>query len=255
MRDILVMDSMNREIFWNALRAGCTVHFAETAEEGLRMLSGNIDLVFLSNDLPDVDNREILRKIKKESPETPVILIASSGEGGMSIGDFGYDRNTSLKKPARAEDVLSQIREILDQKDGAMPRHRGLLKEKEKHGHQEHYPGVPPSLVEGVLKVRDFIANNCSESLSLQDACRMASMSKTYFCRYFKRITGYSLRDYHHVIKVRMAEHLLREKRLSVKTIAKRLGYGDANYFSTVFKKITGESPRHRKVYRQTGTD
>jgi AraC-like DNA-binding protein len=72
----------------------------------------------------------------------------------------------------------------------------------------------------------------------------MASLSKTYFCHFFKCITGHSLRHYQHEVKIHIAEELLRDKRLSVTEVAELLGYNDSNYFSTMYKKITGISPR-----------
>ena len=112
----------------------------------------------------------------------------------------------------------------------------------------EQYPNVPSHIAKGVLRVRDFLAQNYSDSLSLAAACKMAATSKTYFCRFFKCITGHTLRSYHNVVRVQMAEQLLRDRRLSVTDVAVRLGYHDSNYFSTIYKRMTGTPPKCRKI-------
>jgi AraC-like DNA-binding protein len=40
----------------------------------------------------------------------------------------------------------------------------------------------------------------------------------------------------------------LQDRRLSITDVAIRLGFNDSNYFSTVYKKITGVSPRCSKA-------
>jgi AraC-like DNA-binding protein len=50
---------------------------------------------------------------------------------------------------------------------------------------------------------------------------------------------------------MQIAEELLRDKRLSVTDVAIRLGYDDSNYFSTMYKKITGTCPRQRQASDQ----
>jgi YesN/AraC family two-component response regulator len=203
MNEILVMDHEARETFWITLKSDYKILFATTAKKGLNMLSENVDLVFLSIELQDMNSMEVFRLIKQEYPSTAVIIIASCGTEEMYMEAFGK-------------------------------------------------AGGPTHIVDGVLKVRDFVTQNYSESLTLTAACKMASISKTYFCRFFKNITGHSLRSYHHAVKIRMAEELLRDKRLSIKDIARRLGYHDSNYFSTIYKKFTGVSPKQRQTYDQS---
>jgi AraC-like DNA-binding protein len=45
-----------------------------------------------------------------------------------------------------------------------------------------------------------------------------------------------------------MAEELLRDKQLSIADVAIKLGYNDSNYFSTIYKKFTGHSPKYRRI-------
>ncbi len=243
-REILVMDSEERENFWITLKSDYRILFATTAKEGLNLLSANVELVFISLILPDMNGLEVMRLIEKVYPSTAVIIIASHGAEETHMEAFRQGARDFIKKPLKADAILEKIKMLLDI-DDVSPRRRHLPFSA-KMVQDEHFPDVPSHLVAGVLKVRDFISQNYSESLTLAAACKMASLSKTYFCRFFKRITGYSLRNYHHVVKIRMAEELLKDKRMSVTDVALRLGYDDPNYFSTIYKKIAGVSPKQR---------
>jgi AraC-like DNA-binding protein len=151
-----------------------------------------------------------------------------------------------IKKPLKAEEVLRKIRAFMDG-DSASQRQRHVSLSTESVMH-EQYPNIPFHVVKGVLRVRDFIAQNYSEPMSLATACKMAATSKTYFCRFFRHITGHSLRSYQNVVRVQIAERLLRDRQLSVSDVAIRLGYHDSNYFSTIYKRMTGTPPKCRKA-------
>jgi AraC-like DNA-binding protein len=188
-------------------------------------------LVFLNLSVPDAGSIEALKRIKKEYPSTAVIVI-NAGPEDASMKAFRKGGDRSSRRPVKPDEILEKIKALLESE---------TVQDK-------GYPGIPSHAVEGILRVRDFIAQNPSEPLNLSAACRMSSLCKTYFCRYFKQVTGHCLSSYHHVVKIQKAEDLLGDKRLSIKEVAYRLGYIDSNYFSTVYKRITGISPRKRRT-------
>jgi len=249
--EILVMDCEERGTFWLTLRSDRRILFASSAEEGLEMLSENVGLVFLSLTLRDMDSMEVLGLITREYPSTAVVIVAPCGteEPCMCMEAFKRGARDYIKKPLSADVILGRIEILLTGTDGSRERREVPSPAEAMQGGQ--YPDIPSHLLDGVLKVRNFVAQNYFESLSLAAACKMAAISKTYFCRFFKDITGHSLRSYHHAVRVRMAEKLLSDNKLSVTDVAIRLGYNDSNYFSTIYKKITGISPRTRKASEQ----
>jgi YesN/AraC family two-component response regulator len=251
--EILVMDCEERGHFWLTLKSDYRILFATTAEEGLEMLSENVGLVFLNMRLPDMKSMEVFRLIRKEHPSAAVIIITECGTEEKSIEPFRKEANDYARRPLEAEDILQQIRTLVSVKNDSQEHQDESLPAETLR--DEHYPDIPLHIVKGVLRVRDFLARNCSESLTLAAACKMASLSKTYFCHFFKEVTGHSLRSYHHVVKVRMAEQLLKDKRLSVKEVAKKLGYHDPNYFSTIYKRITGTPPKQRQARGEAQTE
>jgi YesN/AraC family two-component response regulator len=244
--EILVMDCEERGMFWLTLRSDYRVLFATTGEEGLEMLSEKVSLVFLNMKLPDMKSMEVFRLIKEKYPSIAVIIITACDEKGAAEEVFRNSASDYAQRPLAAEDVVRKIKALVDTgAPSGQPRESTPVHQAEP---VPAYPDIAPHIVAGVFRVKDFLAQNCSASLTLAAACRMASLSKTYFCHYFKEITGQSLRSYQHAVKVRMAGELLADRRLSVKEVSKKLGYRDPNYFSTVYRKVAGISPKQGRV-------
>ncbi|HEY2494182.1 MAG TPA: AraC family transcriptional regulator [Paenibacillus sp.] len=101
-----------------------------------------------------------------------------------------------------------------------------------------------------VLKVIEDI----SRSLYLpQDTKEMASryhISVSTLRRIVHEYTGYPLNEFLHRLKAAEARNILLNTEMTVKEIGEALGYKDMFYFSRVFKRITGVSPRR---YRNRG--
>jgi AraC-like DNA-binding protein len=92
-----------------------------------------------------------------------------------------------------------------------------------------------------------FINGNYMNEISLERLSKNMYLSPVYISKIFKEETGES--PINHLIKVRLtnAKLLLGEGRLSIKEVAKRVGYDDAYYFSKLFKKYYGYPPSRHK--------
>ncbi|MFP4638170.1 MAG: helix-turn-helix domain-containing protein [Spirochaetaceae bacterium] len=94
-----------------------------------------------------------------------------------------------------------------------------------------------------IEQVRRFIERNPERDISLEEAAGWVRLSPQYLSRAFKRHVGLSFVDYVHAVRVHRAKELLRDTNLSVKEISAAVGYGDANYFSRVFKQQARLTP------------
>lgn len=94
-----------------------------------------------------------------------------------------------------------------------------------------------------------YIDEHYTESLSLEDACRISTLSKTYFCYLFKLITQKTFVEYITERRIRGAMQLLEETDISIQAVSEQTGFHDAAHFSRTFKKLAGVSPRaYRKL-------
>ncbi len=100
-----------------------------------------------------------------------------------------------------------------------------------------------------ISQVIDYLETHQQGSLDTADLAARMQLSYKHLGTVFKEQTGHSIVDYHTRLRMQTAAKLLRETDLSITQISEKLGFGDAFYFSNVFKKIHHESPRS---YRQS---
>ncbi|MFB9278316.1 helix-turn-helix domain-containing protein [Cohnella cellulosilytica] len=81
------------------------------------------------------------------------------------------------------------------------------------------------------------------ETITVEQAAKIVNLSPNYFCRMFKRVTGRTLIEYVHLLRVREAERLLLETASPVTEIASQVGFSNMTYFGRVFKKIRNATP------------
>jgi AraC-like DNA-binding protein len=92
--------------------------------------------------------------------------------------------------------------------------------------------------------VQSFMLEHLSEQLDLDTLAAAAKLSKYHFSNKYKALTGYSPIKHFLNMKMEHACHLLDSGGMSVKGVATALGYDDPLYFSRLFTKTVGMSPR-----------
>lgn len=99
----------------------------------------------------------------------------------------------------------------------------------------------------------DYIDFHYAEALSLSLLAEHLSVSTVYLSALFKKEMDVNLSVYIQDVRLRQALLLLNSTKLPVQEIAARCGFLDENYFSRIFKKKHGMSPReYRKQVRVT---
>ncbi|UCD66862.1 MAG: sigma-54-dependent Fis family transcriptional regulator, partial [Deltaproteobacteria bacterium] len=131
---ILLIDddeSLRRVTEYNLAEAGFDLTTASSGREGLRLFNkSSPDLVITDVKLGDMDGLEVLAAIKRESPETPVIVITAFGSIEMAVkamheGAFNFitkpfDRETlrlSCSKALELRSLRSQKQQLADEVD------------------------------------------------------------------------------------------------------------------------------------------
>ena len=94
-----------------------------------------------------------------------------------------------------------------------------------------------------VLMAIEYIRNNYSRQISLEDIAEYAGISRIYLSQLFKKETGKNIRDYLAEYRLSKAKELLLTSNLKIYTISELCGFGSAQYFNRIFKKMTGFSP------------
>ena len=98
-----------------------------------------------------------------------------------------------------------------------------------------------------ISEIISYVSLHYAEHITTAQLAEHFFLSEYYFCRFFKESTGLTLTDYINKYRVATAASLLKSTDLSVTEIALRVGFADSNYFTKIFKKHKGKSPREFK--------
>ncbi|HEY8500804.1 MAG TPA: AraC family transcriptional regulator, partial [Clostridia bacterium] len=94
-----------------------------------------------------------------------------------------------------------------------------------------------------ILKAVDYLKTHYNSDIRLEDLATKSFISKNYFSRLFKEVTGINFTDYIQNIRINEACNLLQNTDMKIIDIAYEVGFKDIKFFYEVFKKLTGETP------------
>lgn len=94
-----------------------------------------------------------------------------------------------------------------------------------------------------------YIKVHYLEGITLSDIASFCHCSNSFLSHHFREMTGKTIKGYINTLRIDKARILLSGTEESVTEVAYKVGYKDGNYFSKVFKDMTGVSPR---AYRQS---
>jgi two-component system, response regulator YesN len=98
-------------------------------------------------------------------------------------------------------------------------------------------------------KVRHYMENDCSRSLSLEDAAEIAGLETKYFGKYFRLMVGIGFKKWTTIFRIDVAIGIMETENQELTDIASAVGYDDYRTFERAFKKHTGLTPsRYRRV-------
>ncbi len=97
---------------------------------------------------------------------------------------------------------------------------------------------------------KEYIRKNYNKDIRLADVAEQVYLSPTYFSAIFKRETGMNFNEYLTEYRIEMAKEFLKNLEYKVTEVGEQVGYEDSKYFSKIFRKMVGISPRdYRKLY------
>jgi two-component system response regulator YesN len=173
--------------------------------------------------------------LKIQILELLVVLSRQALESGVDsdiISEHSYMYNEELR----------QIENINHLHDWVMRKVEHLIKlVRSSHNSRQQ---------DCIQKAVAYINENYYRDITLEEVSNEVYLNPSYFSRIFKSLQGESFIDYLTRVRLENAKKLLQEDRTSINRIAKMVGYQDAKYFSTLFRKHEGCTPsefRYRK--------
>ncbi|UVI30449.1 response regulator [Paenibacillus spongiae] len=100
-----------------------------------------------------------------------------------------------------------------------------------------------------VQKALEFMNGHYKDNLSLRLVADSVYLSPNYLGALFRSELGVSFTDQLIQIRVNKAKELLHQSELKLYEVAERVGYQNIGYFTSLFKRITGLTPKEFRAY------
>lgn len=232
-------------------------------ESALEYLQGqSVELIISDIMMPGVQGDELCRQIKSNfsTSHIPVLLLTAKTEKDAIIEGLESGADDYLTKPFDTEILKTKIKGVLQNRrmmreyflstslNEKLASFNGQSEnlEKDKKDDKAPQPPVPllsamdQEFLENCLNL--VMENLANPDFNINRLSREMALSRTLFYEKLKALTGQSPQEFIRLIRMKEAANLLRQ-RIPVQEVALLVGFTDAKYFSTSFKKHFGVSP------------
>lgn len=233
---------------------GCqVVGEACNGAEGVReIIRLQADLVITDVRMPLLDGLGMLEKLQREHPSLrfSTLILSSYDEFEYAQTAIKLGVDEYLLKPIREEEMRAAIARILAKKQAQQrlefPYEWGLLREQlfaqlPLQLQEERSEG---SSIPDVQEIVAYVHEHACEKLRADQVSQRFYRSPSRFQTEFKAQTGYPFNEYLNRYRIALALQCMKETEAPLQEIARRVGFEDSKYFTRVFRKFLGKSPR-----------
>lgn len=137
--------------------------------------------------------------------------------------------------------LLSSDKPLKVVANNPLPSITGDIPTKEAHS----------DIYRSITWVLDFIDNNISQPLSLEEVAKNVFLSPSYLSRIFKKNFKINFINYINTCKIALAQQKLVTDDVPINKLAQEVGFSQASHFTKTFKQKTGITPSE---YRKQNT-
>ncbi|MEH7115375.1 AraC family transcriptional regulator [Neobacillus niacini] len=199
--------------------------------------------------------------LPESSESWEFIYITLTGSAATSCWNYIHDHaggTVNIPPEANLIQLLhSLLQETKEQKiiDAYLSSARAYEFIMECYRFTKNLDTTNQELPEPISRVVTFIQQQYGEYISVEKMADIAGLSSYYFIKRFRKYTNTTPSKYLTKVRIKKASEMLRHSDLSIKDIAAKTGYENANYFNKVFRKITGFSPGEFRESRISNLD
>ncbi|WP_081894191.1 response regulator [Muricauda sp. MAR_2010_75] len=215
-----------------------------TASNGLaaqKMIKNNLpDIILCDVLMPKMNGFQFCTALKKniETCHVPIILFSGLGSKENIMQGLECGADDYIVKPYDYELLLSKIQGFLHNRQ-VLKRKFLLFTEAE-----EEIQFSNELDDKFIANLTQLVEDNLSDpNFTIKDMCEAMGMSRTSFYHKLKALMDVSPNEFLRTIRLKKGRRMLLEHDYNVSEVAYNVGFSDAKYFGTLFKKYYGENP------------
>lgn len=206
------------------------IYEAENGQEAIDlMLRYQPDVLLLDVQMPLKNGIDVMKEAERAGLHPIVVILSGYDEFSYAQQALRLGAKEYLLKPARASDILSCLNRLADEAFGT---------------EDNPVPGEEFQSNQIVKRAMEYIADHYMENITLSEVSEEVGISGGYLSTLFTQNLDCGFVDYLNKVRVERACSYLEQNFLKTYEIAYKVGFRDEKYFSKVFKKIQGVSPK-----------
>lgn len=211
------------------------IYEAENGQEAIEcILKYQPDIILLDVQMPLKNGIDVMREADKAGLHPITVILSGYDEFKYAQQAIKYGAKEYLLKPTRAADILACLIRLADEYFGKDPYETEQNTEEQTHYLVKH--------------AKEYIAEHYFENLTLSDVAEHVGISGGYLSTLFMQELGRGFVDHLHETRIEHSCSYLEQNYLKTYEIAYKVGFRDEKYFSKVFKKIKGMSPKEYRT-------
>lgn len=222
-----LLEAMQKLIDWDAMDCRL-VYCAKNGKELIEQVEmQHPDIVITDIKMPVMSGMEVAEYIYEHMNRTIVILLTGYADFEYAKEAIHYDVSDYIIKTS----MLEQLPDSILKATQKLQRLDGVIDDEEWQSDDI------------MARLQRYIENNYMKKLTLIEIAGAIHANRSYISRLYKQKTGVNLFDAINRLKIEKAKEMLKSG-LKVYETAEKLGFDDVAYFSKVFKKSEGVSPK-----------
>ncbi len=203
----------------------------------------NCQIALLDIAMPGKSGLEAAEEIRDFDRTCSIIFFTAFDEFSFAKRAIGVKALDYLLKPCSDEDIIGALEEAFSIVDKNTDQHftSDISQEIVREYIDDELDRDRSSII--IRETKNYIDKHYKEDISLQDVASVFGYTDVYFCKIFKQNFGKSFINYLNELRIGKAKALLANPVINIKDISSESGYRDANYFTRVFKRMTGMTP------------
>lgn len=210
------------------------IYEAENGQQAEELLlKHHPDMMLLDVQMPVKTGIDVMKDADAAGIHPVTVILSGYDEFKYAQQAIKFGAKEYLLKPVRAADILTKLNEYANE----------YVEDEQPEKQKEATVDKPV-----IKKAKAYIEEHYAENISLTDLADELGLSGGYLSTIFNQNMGYGFIDYLNMVRIERACSYLEQNYLKNYEIAYKVGFRDDKYFSKVFKKLKGMSPKEYRI-------
>jgi two-component system response regulator YesN len=197
---------------------------------------GDCKVLLTDIKMPMMDGMKLIEKARGAFPDVHIILLSGFNEFEYARQAIRHGVVEYLSKPVNKKELFQTLKRIQTSWGLAIPE------EDAEKPSQEDAKGHKKQIIGDVIRMLEADLN---QSVDLNDLSTKVGLNASYLCKLFKKETNKTITDYVTDLRIMKAKHILEDyPDVKMYEVGSLVGYADPVYFTKLFKKTVGMTPK-----------